>query len=285
MATARKEGNTYFNPQTGLAFLSKQQLRQLVVYGHDRHVEVIPEIDTPGHSRALIKLMKTASSANRQLAKTITAGNTELDLREPQTKPFVKALLSEYVGLLYRGQHLAIGGDEYSSDTQATQPSVVSYTNYLNRYLNQQGLKTTMWNDGLMKADLKKLDHNIRITYWSFDGQTDSPTVKAQHRRVRASLPALNAAGFKTINANFAYLYVITEPNTFTKHNVAYWQKDLKENWRLNIWDNFNHRSLAKSKNNVGSAISIWGTEKRRYSQAQVLQKTKPFLTTYFQHK
>lgn len=280
---ARKQGDVYYNRKTKLAFLSKRQLRSLIVYGHRRHVEVIPEIDTPGHAKALIKLMKTGSAANRQLAKTIASGN-ELTLHSAKTLPFVKALLSEYTGLQYRGQHIGIGGDEYSATTAPHQPATVSYTNGLNRYLRSKHLRTTMWNDGLMRADLPRIDHNILVTYWSYDGETDNAQTIRAHRQIRPTLPQLNQAGFQTINANFWYLYVITRPKTFTAESVRYWQRDLTQNWTRQVWDKTNHQSLATSSRNLGSAISIWGDGRKTYSQKQVLQKTKPFLTTYFQH-
>ncbi|RRK10305.1 hypothetical protein D1831_08280 [Lactiplantibacillus garii] len=278
---ARHKGDVYYNRKTGLAFLSKKQLRSLVVYGHKRHVEVIPEIDTPGHAKALIKLLKTSSKANQKLAAQMTHKN-ELNLQSAKTAPFVKKLLGEYTGLLYRGQHLAIGGDEYSSSSAASQPNAVNYTNALNRYVNGKGLKTAMWNDGLLKADLKKIDHNILVTYWSYDGETNSAKLIKQHRKVRATLPELNQAGFQTINANSWYLYVITKPVTFKKSNVNYWKNDLRKNWNPQVWDKTYHQSLAQSSNNVGSAISIWGDGKKTYSQTQVVSKTAPFLTTYF---
>lgn len=278
---ARHKGDVYYNRKTKLAFLSKRQLRSLVVYGHQRKVEVIPEIDTPGHTTALLKLLRTSGAANRRLAGEISHNN-ELNLHPAATTTFVKKLLGEYTGLLYRGQHLAIGGDEYSATTAASQPTTVSYTNALNRYLNGKGLKTTMWNDGLMKADLKRIDHNIRVTYWSYDGETNKAQLIKEHRRVRATLPELNRAGFQTINANFWYLYVITKPATFKAGNVRYWQNALKRDWTPQVWDKTSHQDLAKSAKNVGTAISIWGDGKKTYSQSQVLSKTKPFLTTYF---
>ena len=279
-ANARRKGDIYYNRQTGLAFLSKKQLRALVVYGHQRNVEVIPEIDTPGHAKALIRLLKSSSAANNRLAKQISHQN-ELNLQSSATRTFVKKLLGEYTGLLYRGQHLAIGGDEYSSSTAAHQPNAVTYTNSLNRYINGKGLKTSMWNDGLNKADLPKIYHNILVTYWSYDGETNNAQTTKLHRKVRATLPELNRAGFQTINANFWYLYVITKPSSFKKSSVTYWKNDLNKHWNVQVWDKTSRKVLATSNKNIGSAVSIWGDGKKTYSQAQVLSKTKPFLTTY----
>ncbi|QMU08845.1 family 20 glycosylhydrolase [Levilactobacillus suantsaii] len=278
---ARKKGQVYYNRRNRLAFLSKAQLKTLVAYGHKHSVEVIPEIDTPGHTRALIQLLRVSSPANRKLATRIAAHH-ELNLHAKETLPFVKRLLGEYVGLLRPGQHLAIGGDEYSSAAQPNQPNTVTYTNGLSHYLRQHHLKTMMWNDGLMRADLPHLDHHILVTYWSYDGESASAKLSRQRRRLRATLPQLNAAGFQTINANFWYLYVITQPKTFTTANRTYWQRDLKTNWTPQIWDKTNQSARATSPNNLGSAISIWGDGKKTYSQKQVYRLTRPFLTTYF---
>jgi len=279
---AQRKHGVYYNRRTGKAFLSKRQLRELVVYGHRRQVEVIPEIDTPGHSRALITLMKHATPRTRKLVKVITNQTDELDITQPQTAPFVQKLLGEYTGLLYQNQHLGIGGDEYSSEAASTQPNVVAYTNALNRYLNRRHLQATLWNDQLMRADLPKIDHNILILYWSYDGQTADTQVAVQRRSLRASLPELNQAGFQTINANFSYLYVIASPKMFRPASVTFWQNDLATHWTPRIWDNWNHATPATSVANVGSALSIWGDGHHHYSQKTLLKRTKPFLTTYF---
>lgn len=280
--TARYKHGTYYNRRTGLAFLSKRQLRELVVYGHRRQVEVIPEIDTPGHSRALINLMKHGRRADRQLIRQIADQPDELDLSNRRTLAFTRSLIKEYTGLLYRGQYLGIGGDEYSTSPAAHQPNVVRYVNGLNRYLNHRRLRATVWNDQLLSADLPKLDTNLLVFYWSYDGQPGNDQVAARRRQVRASLPQLNQAGLATINANFSYLYVIANPKMFQLDNVAFWQRDLATHWTPQVWDNWDHTTLATSPLNRGSALSIWGDPQHHYSQAALLKATRPFLTTYF---
>lgn len=46
------------NP-TENAFLTKEQFKELLTYASERHVTIIPEIETPGHARAAIKAMET----------------------------------------------------------------------------------------------------------------------------------------------------------------------------------------------------------------------------------
>lgn len=55
--TARKDKNgAWVNPATGGRFLSKRQINELVVYAAYRNVELIPEVDLPGHATAVKRL-------------------------------------------------------------------------------------------------------------------------------------------------------------------------------------------------------------------------------------
>ena len=43
---------------SGSGYYTVEEYRQILVYAKERHIEVIPEIDMPGHSHAAIKSMK-----------------------------------------------------------------------------------------------------------------------------------------------------------------------------------------------------------------------------------
>lgn len=45
-------------PNTGSGYYTAKDYRDILRYASDRHIEVIPEIDTPGHSRAAIVAME-----------------------------------------------------------------------------------------------------------------------------------------------------------------------------------------------------------------------------------
>jgi len=50
--------STFFNFHQGSGYYTKEQYRKILQEAAARHVEVIPEIDAPGHSRAAIKAME-----------------------------------------------------------------------------------------------------------------------------------------------------------------------------------------------------------------------------------
>lgn len=65
----------------GSGWFSRQDYIDIVRYASDRHIEVIPEIDVPGHARAAILAMK--SRANRFYAEGDTAAANMYRLDEP----------------------------------------------------------------------------------------------------------------------------------------------------------------------------------------------------------
>ncbi|NJK82744.1 MAG: family 20 glycosylhydrolase [Saprospiraceae bacterium] len=42
----------------GNGFYTRQEFIELIQYAHDHHIEIIPEINVPGHARAAIKAME-----------------------------------------------------------------------------------------------------------------------------------------------------------------------------------------------------------------------------------
>ena len=65
----------------GSGWFSRQDYIDILRYASDRHIEVIPEIDVPGHARAAILAMKTR--ANRLAADGDSAGAETYRLDEP----------------------------------------------------------------------------------------------------------------------------------------------------------------------------------------------------------
>ncbi|CAI2577900.1 hypothetical protein AKUH4B507X_04570 [Apilactobacillus kunkeei] len=67
---AKIKNGIYFNRKTHKAFLSKGQLKSLIRYAKSKHIELIPEIDLPGHNKGIVKLLsytKKGRRLNKQL--------------------------------------------------------------------------------------------------------------------------------------------------------------------------------------------------------------------------
>ena len=63
------------NQSNGSGFYSRQDFIEILQYAHERHIEVIPEIDLPGHARAAIRAMEARYN---RLAQTADAAPSSI---------------------------------------------------------------------------------------------------------------------------------------------------------------------------------------------------------------
>ncbi|MGV2788518.1 family 20 glycosylhydrolase, partial [Clostridium perfringens] len=103
-AAYRLESTTYPGLASGNGHYTKQEFKELQLMAMDYGINVVPEIDTPGHSRAF-------TSYNPALGD-----ERGLDISKPETVEFVKSLFNEYLDgsdPTFVGPEVHIGTDEY----------------------------------------------------------------------------------------------------------------------------------------------------------------------------
>lgn len=108
------------------AFYTQEQIRDVIRYAHDRHISVMPEIDAPGHSMALIasypELCVTKDTSIRvnpgsSFAKWFKEGRFEmyvdntLNPTDEHVYQFLDKVFGE-VAALFPYEYIHIGGDE-----------------------------------------------------------------------------------------------------------------------------------------------------------------------------
>ncbi|CAI2579369.1 hypothetical protein AKUA2003_04500 [Apilactobacillus kunkeei] len=281
---ARIKDGIYFNRKTHKAFLSKQQLKNLIQYAKAKHIELIPEIDLPGHNKGIVKLLKY-SKQGRRLNKQLVYkdGYNEFKLSKKGTLALAKKIIAEYLPLIPKGTHIGVGGDEISQDNKTQENNFVKYINSLDSFVNKKGYKITAWNDSFHKRTINKYHKNITIFYWSQNGQQADPKDRAELVKRRASLPQLVHHGFKVINCNYYYLYIINHPKMYYKKSRTVW-KNLLSKWNSRIWDDNNMKDIYTGNKKIDSALCIWNIEKPVYSANQTYQLSQEYLNAYLQH-
>lgn len=259
-ATQNAEG-VYINPNTGKPFLSYRQLDEIKRYAKSKNIELIPEVDSPGHMAAIFQLLEHHRGKNYvQSLKLKDSEDEEIDITNPKSVALVKSLITEVADAFSgSGKHFHIGGDEFSYSADSNH-QFIAYANSLAAFLSEKKLKTRMWNDGLIKPTLDQLDRNIQITYWSYDGDPENKTTAVQRRKIRSSMPELVEKGFGVMNYNSYYLYVVPKQNWGTSHNSDFAARDVLKRWNLGVWDGENHRNAIKDTSKIlGASLAIWG--------------------------
>lgn len=90
-------------------YYTKEQLRELVAYAHERHIEIIPEIEMPGHSEEVLAAYPELSCAGVPYAQgEFCPGNEE-------TFRFLETVLDEVMEV-FPSEYIHIGGDEANKE-------------------------------------------------------------------------------------------------------------------------------------------------------------------------
>jgi hexosaminidase len=94
-------------------YYTQEDIREVVAYAKERHVNVVPEIEMPGHSQAAIAAYPWLGNVpNEQLEVATRWGVIDNVFNtEPETIQFLQNVLVEVMDL-FPGQFIHIGGDE-----------------------------------------------------------------------------------------------------------------------------------------------------------------------------
>lgn len=89
-------------------FYTKEDIREIVAYAADRYIDVIPEIEMPGHSEAALQCYPEFTCDGAGASGVYCAGNDG-------TFDFLQNIISEVVEL-FPNEYLHIGGDEVGKE-------------------------------------------------------------------------------------------------------------------------------------------------------------------------
>ncbi len=226
---------------------TKQQIQELVDLGTRYHVQIIPEIDMPGHMNAIL-----ASHPELQLDNQ--SGQRDpyfLDLAEPGAYTLVQDLVSEYLPL-FPGRYWHLGADEYVSN-YAAYPQLLTYAranyganatakdsyygflNWVNGLVRARGKTMRMWNDGIKAGDgTINPASTIQVEYWYNYGLTPQQLLSRGHTisnqswdptyYVLGGAKPNNAWGYETWQPDlFQGGATITEPARNLGSNIHVW--------------------------------------------------------------
>jgi hexosaminidase len=108
-------GRPATSPEAGSAYYRVEDLTELVGYAADRFVTVVPEIDTPGHASALMRMHPELSTGRNEIEHEFPPGHrlraVWLDPELPATLALMEQVLAG-VAAIFPGPYLHIGADE-----------------------------------------------------------------------------------------------------------------------------------------------------------------------------
>ena len=246
--------------------LTKSDFRDIVDYAKRKGVEVIFELNTPGHCGAIRRKVREDEHGLNQYYNELFLEDGTMNFNSWRLRKLVKDLLDELIADMGQDniKYIHLGGDEFPFNENWSH-EIPEYYNNIQEHLYDYGITMRIWNDSLLKKDIVagKLDDRIEVTYWSWDGQRQDQE-QAQHLRdIRATPKDLIDHGIRVINCQGYYTYAVPKATDFTSHDATYSARDMFGNWDLSKWDR--HETavpLAQEdidKGVIGAQLSIWG--------------------------
>lgn len=165
--TDMKYGPYWTNQQYGPYFYTQEQIKDVVAYAKERHIEIIPEIDMPGHFVAAMTAYPEYSCwPNGGHSVWISGGISSdvLNVANPQAVQFAKDILTE-ISEMFPYEYVHIGGDECPTSAWEgnalcqARYAELGLTNYrqlqtyfikeISEHLKSKGKKMAVWNEAI----------------------------------------------------------------------------------------------------------------------------------------
>lgn len=200
-------GNTTYSngKNTASTMLSETDMDTIIAYAKGKDISIIPMLNTPGHMDALV-------SAMRELGVGTQRTDSEMSLTSDAQVEFIKALQQKYITYFASkgSKYYNLAADEYSfsglNDTEYT--VFAKYVNEIAKMVKDAKMTPLAYNDGFLysgKTTSVPFDKDIVICYWAQDTNY-------------ASVTELHNAGFKILNNNDAWYYVLGDYLNFWAH-------------------------------------------------------------------
>jgi hexosaminidase len=183
-------------------FYTQAEIRDLINYAHDRGIRVIPEFDTPGHSRSWFPGYPELASGEGPFTVETEAGPSSVtDPTREETYKFMDKFVEE-MGKLFPDAYFHIGGDEVDGKFWDGNPKIQAFK-------QAHGMKTNQdlqayYNERLQKVLAKH--HKIMIG-WDEILHPDLPkTIVVQSWRGQESLATAAKQGYSGLLSYGYYL-------------------------------------------------------------------------------
>lgn len=152
-------------------YYTQSEYRDLVAYAAARHIVVIPEIDVPGHTNALLHAIPELNSEKSLPRPTRygtaaeqndgNVGRSALDVDNPQTWASLRHILSQLADMT-SGEYLHTGGDEVKEMASADFERFIKKATNL---VHDLGFKAMGWNE----VAVAELNSGDIVHYWTGD--------------------------------------------------------------------------------------------------------------------
>lgn len=198
--TDMKEGLYWINKPYGPYFYTQEQIKDVVAYAKERHIEIIPEIDMPGHFIAALvaypEFSCTPNASRSVWDLNYGLASDVLNVANPAAVQFCKDILAELMEI-FPYEYIHIGGDECPTtawESNATcqamyqELGLSSYRALQSHFIKEMGdfvkangRKLAVWNEAISAsgADTKLIQQSGATVFCWTQGDAAQAAAKA----------------------------------------------------------------------------------------------------------
>lgn len=145
-------------------FYTQEEIKDIIKYASDRNIQIVPEIEMPGHASASIAAYPWLGATGKKIEVPGYFGvmYDVYDVSNPRVRTFLQDVLEEVIAL-FPSPVIHIGGDEvrynqwieskkvsdYMSKNNLSTPAElqVHFTNEMSNWISNKGRKMMGWNE------------------------------------------------------------------------------------------------------------------------------------------
>jgi hexosaminidase len=185
-------------------FYTEAQIREVVAHAAALHIDVVPEVDIPGHATAAIAAYPRLGVSGQPIAVSNEWGvNTNLFNADESTMRFLEDVLAQ-LAKLFPGRYVHIGGDEAVKDQWIASPKMQAR-------IRELGVKDEAGLQAWMVARLGRFlsAHGKRLVGWDeiLDGELPASATVMSWRGTQGGIDAAKR-GHDVVMASSSDLYL-----------------------------------------------------------------------------
>ena len=242
-------------PTEGRSY-TKAEIAELNEYAQSRGIELIPEIEVPGHAQAMVRAYPELFGETPIEGAEYTSDNI-VCVGRPGVMDTIKSLTEEVIAMFPYSKYLHIGGDEAAikswdncaecrkyMEENGINGSHELYTEFTVRMTDMVlslGRTPIVW-EGFPKAGTEKISRDVVVIAWE----------SYYHLA-----PDLIEEGFDIINASWQPLYIVPSRH-WTVENILAWNVYNWQHWWPKSEARLNPIHLQPTNQVMGGQLCAW---------------------------
>ena len=236
-------------------YYTKQQMRDLIAYAKSKHIEIVPEIDVPGHSQEILAAYPELACDHSKDYYVATGGvykDNALCASNPKTYEFLETVIRE-VAELFPYEYLHIGGDECNKSGWKNHKACQDL-------IKKEGLKDEHELQSYFIKRVEKIvnDNNKHLIGWDeiLEGGLAPNATVMSWRGEKGGIAAAKQGHDVIMSPNYANYLDLKQGQSDYEPNLGYSEALLSASYNYKVIPN--ELSAEEGKHILGTQGNLW---------------------------